>query len=426
MRRRLILLLALATLLWLPSVGSPPVVRAASSCTAWSSTRLPPPTIRVLRTSGPDYHHVVTVDFKTYVKVVLAAEWPSSYPREAIRAGAVAVKQYAWYYVIHWRGGTYGGNCYDVVDNTNDQIYRPETKTPQAAHISAVDVTWTKTVVKNGGFFATRYRAGTWVACGSDTTGWHMLQHSARDCANRGMTADEILHVYYEPGLSVLTPPDPPTAVIYSPPPGDQLVNGSSATVAWDEIPSTDATITSRTVTLQMSKPLSGSCRSDRWLPASPPWQSTEASPQTATGLLAWYCYRFVISLTDSTGATTNAQSGTFRVDPAVPVATFTSPPYNTVTPLTTSYTSVAWTETPAEGTTIASRKLTTEYAAQPVAGSCAGAIWAPLKSTTSRSPVSVTGLQALFCYRFRVDLTDSAGHTGGWVSGVVMTPSSF
>ena len=63
--------------------------------------------------------------------VVLAAEWPHHYPIETIKAGAVAVKQYAWYYTIVYRGGEVeledgSTACYDVEDTTVDQVYYPE------------------------------------------------------------------------------------------------------------------------------------------------------------------------------------------------------------------------------------------------------------------------------------------------------------
>src|SRR5450759_155329 len=108
-KRRLAAAALLAATIWLPAVSSPPVVQAAA-CTGWSSTTTPPPTIRVLRSTGV----VQTVDFETYVKVVTPAEWPPAWPIEAMRAGAVAIKQYAWYYTMHYRGGTGTGGCYDV------------------------------------------------------------------------------------------------------------------------------------------------------------------------------------------------------------------------------------------------------------------------------------------------------------------------
>src|SRR5450759_2072688 len=146
---------------------------------------------------------VQTFDFKTYVKVVMPAEWPSTWPMESLRAGAVAVKQYAWYYAIHYRGGTGTGGCYDVADNTNDQIYSPETRTPAASHIQAVESTWPESITKNGSFILTGYRSGSDVACGTDADGSHLYQAGARRCALDGKSGEEILHVYFDPGVTI-------------------------------------------------------------------------------------------------------------------------------------------------------------------------------------------------------------------------------
>ena len=426
MRNRLAAVAALLTLLWLPYAASPAPVRAASVCTSWDNARIPPSTIRVLRTRGPSDGHVVTVDFKDYVKTVLSAEWPPSYPTQALRAGAVAVKQYAWYYILHYRGGTKRGSCYDVVDNTNDQIYRPESHTPTSAHIVAVESTWGTMITKNNAFVLTGYRSGAFVACGTDSDGWHMFQHSARDCAAHGYTYQQILHTYFDPGVVVWDAPTYPTTLFYSPPTGTQSILRDSVTASWDELASNDLGIQSRLVTLQMSQPINDVCRSDRWLPSIPPWQSTEASPQTVTGLKGGYCYRFVVKLTDSAG-TKYSQSGTFRVDPRAPMATFTTPPSNAVTTLPgTSYT-VKWTEATTNGAKITSRKLIAEYGGQPVEGSCATARYTQLKILSLTAPSgTITGLEPLNCYRFRVQLMDSANHFGSWTSGVLMVPRAI
>jgi hypothetical protein len=197
--RRLATAALLAATVWLPTVLMPPVVQAAV-CTGWSSTTTPPATIRVLRSATGV---VQAVGFETYVKVVMPAEWPSTWPMESLRAGAVAVKQYAWYYAIHYRGGTGTGGCYDVVDNTNDQVYSPETRTPAASHVQAVESTWPESITKNGSFILTGYRSGSDVACGTDADGSHLYQHSARNCALAGKTGEEILHVYFDPGLVI-------------------------------------------------------------------------------------------------------------------------------------------------------------------------------------------------------------------------------
>jgi hypothetical protein len=212
--RRLAAAALLAITIWLPTVSSPPVVQAAA-CTGWSSTTTPPPTIRVLRTGTGV---VETVDFKTYVKVVMPAEWPSTWSQEVFRAGAVAIKQYAWYYTMHYRGGTGTGGCYDVRDDSNDQVYSP-TRTQYANQIQAVESTWAESITRGGVFVFTGYRPGTNVACGADAHtlgGNYLMQHSALNCAIEGKTGEQILEIYYGPGLVIQgaqTPPGAPTAV---------------------------------------------------------------------------------------------------------------------------------------------------------------------------------------------------------------------
>ena len=208
--------LALAALLlgWSSSAGHPPSVRAASgpiravaACTGWTSLSAPPVTIRVLRTAGPASGTVQTVPFRSYVYVVMAAEWGPGNPQEALRAGAVAVKEYAWYWAMNWRGRTGpDGSCYDVVDSTIDQVYSPETETPAATLTAAADITWTESLRKGGRLFATHYQDGSSVACGANADGYALYQISAVRCAREGLLADAILHRYYDPGLQIVRP----------------------------------------------------------------------------------------------------------------------------------------------------------------------------------------------------------------------------
>ena len=109
---------------------------AASSCSSWTSETDPPPAIRVFRhASGA----VDTVDFRTYAANVLSREWIGSWTAESLRAGALAVKSYAWYQVLHWRGGVNpGGACFDLRDDTADQVYDPSKATWSTA-ATAVD-----------------------------------------------------------------------------------------------------------------------------------------------------------------------------------------------------------------------------------------------------------------------------------------------
>lgn len=188
----------------------PPTVSAAATCTGWTSDSLPPTTIRVLRTAGPASGSVQVVPFHDYVTVVMAAEWGSDNPPEALKAGAVAVKEYAWYYAMVWRGRSAAdGSCYDVVDSTMDQVYAPETHAPAASITEAVDATWGISLLESGSLFLTHYDAGADVACGANADGLHLYQVSAMRCAEGGMTAGAILDTYYGPGIEIVgAPPD--------------------------------------------------------------------------------------------------------------------------------------------------------------------------------------------------------------------------
>ena len=181
-------------------------VSAAGECGTHRSETDPPPTIRVLRSATGA---VDTVDFRTYVKNVLSREWISSWSAESLRSGAMAVKNYAWYQVIHWRGYTNAaGECFDVFDSTLDQHYDPARPT-YPAMAAAVDATWGTLAQKAGRIFATYYNAGAaYEACGANANGWQMFQWGTQACGLAGMSAAQILGVYY-PGVVVTAAPPP-------------------------------------------------------------------------------------------------------------------------------------------------------------------------------------------------------------------------
>ncbi len=196
--------LAVATLLGGLVPGALPRV-AASSCTGWTSESSPPPTIRVYRhVSG----NVDTVDFKTYAKNVLSREWIGSWTTESLRSGALAVRNYAWYQVLHWRGGVNAdGQCFDLRDDTWDQVYDPSQRTWSTA-AAAVDDTWSWRVYKSGHIFPTYYNAGDiGEACGANANGWKAYQWGTQACGLNGLSASEIILTYYYPGVTVTGAP---------------------------------------------------------------------------------------------------------------------------------------------------------------------------------------------------------------------------
>lgn len=162
---------------------------------------------------------VQEVDFREYVAVVMAAEWPERYPIETLKAGAVATKQFGWYYVINPRGGKVrlpGGKraCYDVVDTTSDQVYYPERYRDSIGPRirAAINATWPVTVRKfntatqSSKFFLTGYRAGSGAAaCGEDAMGFRLFHNSTRKCGEDGLKYREILRLYLKPRLEIVT-----------------------------------------------------------------------------------------------------------------------------------------------------------------------------------------------------------------------------
>jgi hypothetical protein len=185
---------------------------AGSSCSAWSSETVPPPTIRVFRHATG---RIDTVSFKPYTKNVLSREWIGSWTTESLRSGALIVRNYAWYQVLHWRGGVDAtGACFDIRDDTWDQVYDPSQPTWNTA-AAAVDATWSAHVYRNGHIFPTYYNAGAVSeGCGANANGWKAYQWGTQACGLAGRTASQIVVIYYYPGVRVSglgTPSPSPT-----------------------------------------------------------------------------------------------------------------------------------------------------------------------------------------------------------------------
>ncbi|MBR7744465.1 peptidase inhibitor family I36 protein, partial [Phycicoccus sp. BSK3Z-2] len=154
-----------------------------------------PSTILVYRVGAG---RVDRVPFKSYVKNVLPNEWITSWPQESLRAGAVAVKSYAWYWALNSTRDTPWGQCYDVRDDTGDQVYRPGTATTSTN--AAVDATWGTRMTRDGRVLRAHYCA-TRTACSAWTDGNWMSQYGSRDKANAGLGHRRILRDYYS-GIS--------------------------------------------------------------------------------------------------------------------------------------------------------------------------------------------------------------------------------
>jgi len=177
-----------------------------------------PSTIRV-RVTGYAYcdtsrpYTVQVVDFKEYVKHVLPNEWISSWPRESLRAGAMAAKMYAWRLIAD--GGKWPDA--DVYDSTCDQVYLPSVS--YASTNRAVDFTWNWRLTKDGMLVLASYRA-TYSQClaagkaGRCIGQWDTYYHALGNNGYDKLTWDEMLLRYYEG--SVLSP-------VWNPPGGFSL-----------------------------------------------------------------------------------------------------------------------------------------------------------------------------------------------------------
>lgn len=161
----------------------------------------PPMTIRVRVTGKIDVcdpfapYTVETVDFNYYVKHVLPSEWEAGWPEESYRAGAMAVKMYAWYWISH--GGKWSDA--DVTDSVCDQVYNPNITRDSTNR--AVDYTWNWALTRSGQLFETRHKHSDQYGCTPPTC---MSQIGSRDLAYNGYTWDEILFYYYT--NSILSP----------------------------------------------------------------------------------------------------------------------------------------------------------------------------------------------------------------------------
>ena len=143
------------------------------------------------------------VSFRSYVITVMGKEWPSYLPQAVVEAGAVAVKQYAWYHALTRAHRSARGQCFDVSDGVFDQLYKPGRARVTDDHRAAVSRTWNVRLLKYGRLFMTGYRRGFDVRCGRDHTGYKLFALSASNCARRGHSYLQILRRYYGPGLEV-------------------------------------------------------------------------------------------------------------------------------------------------------------------------------------------------------------------------------
>lgn len=205
-------LIAADTLQLEPALGAAPtrivvpdpssVERAADDAVAQPAAALagslvyPPATIRVrvtgsttCSTNAP--YTVVTLDFKDYVRHVLPHEWIASWNSESLKAGAMATKSYAWYWIN--RGGKWPDA--DVYDSTCDQVYVPGVT--YASTNAAIEATWLAHMTRSNSIVHASYRA-YWSQCqAANIVGSCMGQWESKYMADDGVQWGEILRYFY-------------------------------------------------------------------------------------------------------------------------------------------------------------------------------------------------------------------------------------
>lgn len=166
-------------------------VKSSSDCkTDGTHTKLPT-YILVYRTG---LNRVDKVNFKSYVKNVLPNEWPSGWTTASLRAGAMAAKNFGWYWALHSTRKTSSGQCFDVYDSTSSQVYKPGSAVPSTSN--AVDATW-KTRMTRGGKILQAHYCATTTACGAWVSGDWMSQNGSQDQGQAGWGYQRILKHWY-------------------------------------------------------------------------------------------------------------------------------------------------------------------------------------------------------------------------------------
>ncbi|MBF8378990.1 SpoIID/LytB domain-containing protein [Alicyclobacillus mali] len=102
--------------------------------------------------------YVQTLGFEEYCEDVLPNEWIPSWNEEALKAGAIAVKMFAWYWTLHPR--TENGWTFDVDNTTNYQTFKYLSGHYQTD--LAIQQTWNMVYVPSDGFIKPlQYRQGS-------------------------------------------------------------------------------------------------------------------------------------------------------------------------------------------------------------------------------------------------------------------------
>lgn len=138
---------------------------------------------------------VQTVPFNQYCEDVLPNEWIPAWNVESLKAGAMAVKMFAWYHHLH--PVSLDGFTFDVDNTVNFQSFRYWSR--QSETTQAFQAIRSYAYVKpTGEIIELNYRAGI-----RDNPNWQyrnaqkMAQWGSEYWAERGRTYNQILQFYY-------------------------------------------------------------------------------------------------------------------------------------------------------------------------------------------------------------------------------------
>lgn len=183
------------------TVGAMPQAKAQQQ-TIWNTSI--PSVMRVaIRENNPSGEpdprgriiYVQSVPFLEYCEDVLPNEWFPSWNPESLKAGAMAIKMFAWYHHLH--PVTIDGFTFDVDNTTNFQHFRYLSTQPTTN--AAFDAIQNQAYADSGGeIIELNYRAGI-----ENDPNWQyrnaqkMAQWGSQYWAERGQTFLQILQFYY-------------------------------------------------------------------------------------------------------------------------------------------------------------------------------------------------------------------------------------
>jgi hypothetical protein len=195
-------------------------------------------------TAYPDckYQSLIgAIDFMTYVKDVVPNEWPSSFPSQSLKAGAITAKMVGWYRRYNAK---YPNRGYDVSDQDCDQVYRAGSAVT-ATNNAVCGVSGVGFDRADGTLFYASYSAGSYN--GNGYHGGQMYQNGTRYLADLGYQYQDMVYYYYDSSSAtggqlahIFTYADSascgggnPTVIVTSPVGGENWQTGTSHDVTW-------------------------------------------------------------------------------------------------------------------------------------------------------------------------------------------------